>query len=209
MLRHAPEPTTSTAVTSGRPSGLHPTASHTATMVAPSDAGARAAQIRDGWMGGCSYSCSCTPAPAPATTPTSGPVHAEDCLCNDCVRVDTRASKRAKQRCADEEGRALRSDVRAGAMGWARILAQMVPLGGSTASATAIVHFCSVGRRLGLFEHSKATQGRTGLYLYRPHSQTTQGRPTVTVRPRPSAQPQPSAVGQVVARSIPLFWRAD
>ena len=47
MLRHAPEPTTSTAVTSGRPSGLHPTASHTATMVAPFDPGARAAQIRD------------------------------------------------------------------------------------------------------------------------------------------------------------------
>ena len=35
MLRHAPEPTTSTAATSGRPSGLHPTASHTAAMVAP------------------------------------------------------------------------------------------------------------------------------------------------------------------------------
>ena len=47
MLRHAPEPTTSTAVTSGRPSGLHPTASHTATMVAPFDPRARAAQIRD------------------------------------------------------------------------------------------------------------------------------------------------------------------
>ena len=47
MLRHAPEHITSTAATSGRPSGLHPTASHTATMVAPSDPGVRAAQIRD------------------------------------------------------------------------------------------------------------------------------------------------------------------
>ena len=45
MLRHAPEPTTSTAVTSGRPSGLHPTASHTATMVAPFDPGVRAARV--------------------------------------------------------------------------------------------------------------------------------------------------------------------
>jgi hypothetical protein len=45
MLRHAPEPTTSTAATSGRPSGLHPTASHTATMVAPFDPGVRAARV--------------------------------------------------------------------------------------------------------------------------------------------------------------------
>jgi hypothetical protein len=41
MLRHAPEPTTSTAATSGRPSGLHPTA----TMVAPFDPGVRAARV--------------------------------------------------------------------------------------------------------------------------------------------------------------------
>ena len=45
MLRHALEPTTSTAATSGRPSGLHPTASHTATMVAPFDPGVRAARV--------------------------------------------------------------------------------------------------------------------------------------------------------------------
>ena len=45
MLRHAPEPTTSTAATSGRPSGLHPTASHTASMVTPSDPGVRAAKV--------------------------------------------------------------------------------------------------------------------------------------------------------------------
>ena len=34
MLKHAPEPTTSTAAASGRPCGLHPTASHTGGMVA-------------------------------------------------------------------------------------------------------------------------------------------------------------------------------
>ena len=45
MLRHAPEPTTSTAATSGRPSGLHPTASHTGGMVAPFDPGVRAARV--------------------------------------------------------------------------------------------------------------------------------------------------------------------
>ena len=45
MLRHAPEPTTSTAATSGMPSGLHPTASHMATMVAPFDPGVRAARV--------------------------------------------------------------------------------------------------------------------------------------------------------------------
>ena len=57
----------------------------------------------------------------------------------------------------------------------------------------AIVHFGSVGRLCGLFERSKATQARTGLHLSGPHSQTTLGRPTRTVRPRPSAQLQPSA----------------
>ena len=45
MLKHAPEPTTSTAATSGRPSGLHPTASHTGGMVAPFDPGVRAARV--------------------------------------------------------------------------------------------------------------------------------------------------------------------
>ena len=62
-------------------------------------------------------------------------------------------------------------------------------LGGSTSGPTATVQFGSVGRLLGLFEHSKATKVRTGLYPYRPHSQTTRGRPTGTVQPRPSAQP--------------------
>ena len=45
MLKHAPEPTTSTAATSGRPCGLHPTASHTGGMVAPFDPGVRAARV--------------------------------------------------------------------------------------------------------------------------------------------------------------------
>ena len=52
MLRHAPEPTNSTAATSGRPSGLHPTASHTATMVAPFDPGVRAARVGGFIFGG-------------------------------------------------------------------------------------------------------------------------------------------------------------
>ena len=47
MLRHDPEPTAAIAATSGRPCGLHTTASHTGGMVAPSDPGVRAAQIRD------------------------------------------------------------------------------------------------------------------------------------------------------------------
>eukprot|EP00964_Phaeocystis_antarctica_P097196 scaffold63366_cov42-Phaeocystis_antarctica.AAC.1 len=47
MFRHDPEPTAAIAATSGRPCGLHTTASHTGGMVAPSDPGARAAQIRD------------------------------------------------------------------------------------------------------------------------------------------------------------------
>ena len=34
-VRYASEPTTSTAATSGRPSGLHPTASHTGSLVSP------------------------------------------------------------------------------------------------------------------------------------------------------------------------------
>ena len=45
MLKHAPEPTTSTAAASGRPCGLHPTASHTGGMVAPFDPGVRAARV--------------------------------------------------------------------------------------------------------------------------------------------------------------------
>ena len=48
MLRHALEPTTSTAATSGRPSGLHPTA----TMVAPFDPGVRAARVGGFIFGG-------------------------------------------------------------------------------------------------------------------------------------------------------------
>jgi len=47
MLRHDPEPTAAIAATSGRPCGLHTTASHTGGMVAPSDPGERATQIRD------------------------------------------------------------------------------------------------------------------------------------------------------------------
>ena len=39
---HAPELTTVAAATSGRPSGLHAMACHTASMVAPSDPGLRA-----------------------------------------------------------------------------------------------------------------------------------------------------------------------
>ena len=46
-------------------------------------------------------------------------------------------------------------------------------VGGSTAGVNAIVQFGSVARFLGLFKHCKATQGRTGLYPCRPHSQTT------------------------------------
>ena len=45
MLRHAREPTTSTAATSGRPDGLHTTASHMVAWSAPSDPGERAAQV--------------------------------------------------------------------------------------------------------------------------------------------------------------------
>ena len=44
-LGHASEPTSSTAATSGRPSGLHPTACHTPSRVAPLDPGARATQV--------------------------------------------------------------------------------------------------------------------------------------------------------------------
>ena len=47
MLRHDPEPTAAIAATSGRPCGLHTTASHTGGMVAPSDPGVRATQVRD------------------------------------------------------------------------------------------------------------------------------------------------------------------
>ena len=46
MLRHAPE-TAAGSSTSGRPCGLHPTASHTGGMVSPLDHAARAATIRD------------------------------------------------------------------------------------------------------------------------------------------------------------------
>ena len=45
MLRHDPEPTAAIAATSGRPCGLHTTASHTGGMVAPSDPGVRATQV--------------------------------------------------------------------------------------------------------------------------------------------------------------------
>ena len=45
LLRHAPEPTATTGATSGRPSGLHPMACHTASMVAPSDPRWRAATV--------------------------------------------------------------------------------------------------------------------------------------------------------------------
>ena len=45
MLRHDPEPTAVIAATSGRPCGLHTTASHTGGMVAPSDPGVRATQV--------------------------------------------------------------------------------------------------------------------------------------------------------------------
>ena len=45
MLRHDPEPTAAIAATSGRPCGLHTTASHTGRMVAPSDPGVRATQV--------------------------------------------------------------------------------------------------------------------------------------------------------------------
>ena len=37
LLRHVPEPTASTGATAGRPSGLHPTACHTASLEAPLD----------------------------------------------------------------------------------------------------------------------------------------------------------------------------
>ena len=45
LLRHVPELTTVAAATSGRPSGLHPMACHTASMVAPSDPSWRAATV--------------------------------------------------------------------------------------------------------------------------------------------------------------------
>ena len=47
------------------------------------------------------------------------PVHDGDCLCNECQRVDTHASKRAKERCAGDEERVLRREVRASAKQWA------------------------------------------------------------------------------------------
>ena len=37
LLRHVPEPTASAGATAGRPSGLHPTACHTASLEAPLD----------------------------------------------------------------------------------------------------------------------------------------------------------------------------
>ena len=45
MLRHDTEPTAAIAATSGRPCGLHTTASHTGRMVAPSDPGVKATQV--------------------------------------------------------------------------------------------------------------------------------------------------------------------
>ena len=45
LLRHAPELTDSTAAASGRFSGLHAMACHTASMVAPSDPRWRAATV--------------------------------------------------------------------------------------------------------------------------------------------------------------------
>ena len=67
-------------------------------------------------------------------------------------------------------------------------------LGGSTAGIAAIVHFSSVGRLLGLFEHSKATQDRTGLYPSRPHNQTTRGRPATDRHRTASSQCSTSAL---------------
>ena len=53
MLRHDPEPTAAIAATSGRPCGLHTTASHTGGMVAPSDPGVRATQVGGFTFGKC------------------------------------------------------------------------------------------------------------------------------------------------------------
>ena len=52
LLRHAPELTTVAAATSGRPSGLHAMACHTASMVAPSDPRWRAATVGGFIFGG-------------------------------------------------------------------------------------------------------------------------------------------------------------
>ena len=52
LLRHAPELTDSTAATSGRFSGLHAMACHTASMVAPSDPRWRAATVGGFTFGG-------------------------------------------------------------------------------------------------------------------------------------------------------------
>ena len=49
---HAPELTTVAAATSGRPSGLHAMACHTASMVAPSDPRWRAATVGGFIFGG-------------------------------------------------------------------------------------------------------------------------------------------------------------
>ena len=49
---HPPEPTTVAAATSGRPSGLHLMACHTASMVAPSDPRWRAATVGGFTFGG-------------------------------------------------------------------------------------------------------------------------------------------------------------
>ena len=49
---HAPELTTVAAATSGRPSGLHAMACHTASMVAPSDPRWRAATVGGFTFGG-------------------------------------------------------------------------------------------------------------------------------------------------------------
>ena len=52
LLRHAPELTTVAAATSGRPSGLHAMACHTASMVAPSDPRWKAATVGGFTFGG-------------------------------------------------------------------------------------------------------------------------------------------------------------
>ena len=52
LLRHAPELTTVAAATSGRPSGLHAMACHTASTVAPSDPRWRAATVGGFTFGG-------------------------------------------------------------------------------------------------------------------------------------------------------------